>query len=309
MTTLFYLLAYAALIGFIFFAVTKVHGYLTSSPLHVRWELYPVPHEGKKAAYGGSFMDEKEWWTKGRHVSHMGDLIALLKEVLFLEATYHHNKPLWIRTYPFHLGMYMMMGGIMVVMFAVFLKFCGVSDANGFMIFIANVINAISLLGLLGTVGGGISLIYRRVSDPGLSKYSSGEQYFNLAAFVVFAIFGLAAWATQPSFFAMGRDFMYNMVTFNFQPLVSSPFAIHLFLGFFLMIWVPLTNMQHLIYKYFTYHDIRWGDMPTNYSEANQKKIQEALQLKPTWSADHIAGDGVKTWVDIATTNPAAPKK
>ena len=34
------------------------------------------------------------------------------------------------------------------------------------------------------------------------------------------------------------------------------------------------------------------------------------LKYNVTWSADHIAGDGSpKTWVDVATTNPAAPKK
>jgi nitrate reductase gamma subunit len=309
MTTLFYLAAYAAILGFIFFAVTKVRGYLAASPLHVRWELYPVPHEGKKAAYGGSCMDEKEWWTKPRHIDHMGDLIALLKEVLFLEATFTHNRPLWFRTYPFHFGLYMMMGGMFVVLFAVILKMFGVADDNGFVIFIGNVINAISMLGLLGIVGGGIGLIYRRLDDKGLRRYSTPEHFFNLGAFVVYALFGLAAWATQPSFFALSRDFMYNLFTFNFVAQVSSPFAIHMFIGFIMMVWIPMTNMSHLIYKYFNYHDIRWGDTPTNDSVANQKKIGEMLGYKPTWSAEHIAGDGNKTWVDVAVTNPTAPKQ
>ena len=36
----------------------------------------------------------------------------------------------------------------------------------------------------------------------------------------------------------------------------------------------------------------------------------DALKFNVTWSADHINGDGQpKTWVDVATTNPAAPKK
>lgn len=81
-------------------------------------------------------------------------------------------------------------------------------------------------------------------------------------------------------------------------------------MGFFLLIWIPVTNMGHLIMKYFMYHDIRWGDEPTNYSEKNKQKISEMLKYDVTWSADHIAGDGSpKTWVDVATTNPAAPKK
>ena len=60
MTTLFYILAYLAVIGFVATAAIKVKGYLAASPLHARWELYPVPHEGPKGAYGGSFMEETD---------------------------------------------------------------------------------------------------------------------------------------------------------------------------------------------------------------------------------------------------------
>ncbi|MCK7515284.1 MAG: hypothetical protein MZV70_72345 [Desulfobacterales bacterium] len=34
-------------------------------PLHVRWEIYPVQHETTaKVAYGGSYMEELNWWEK-----------------------------------------------------------------------------------------------------------------------------------------------------------------------------------------------------------------------------------------------------
>ena len=66
--------------------------------------------------------------------------------------------------------------------------------------------------------------------------------------------------------------------------------------------------MSHILGKYFTYHDIRWGDTPTAFSPENQKAITEVLQYPVTWSADHITGQGQKTWVEVATTNPAAPK-
>ena len=108
MTTLFYILGYLAVVGFICLAYLKIKAYMAASPLHVRWELYPVPHEGPKAAYGGSFMEEKEWWTKPRHISHWGDIKGILVEVLFLHATLEHNQKLWFRTYPFHVGMYML---------------------------------------------------------------------------------------------------------------------------------------------------------------------------------------------------------
>ena len=309
MTTLFYLIAYAAVAGFCALAFLKVRSYLNASPLHVRWELYQVPHEGKKAAYGGSFMEDKEWWNKPHHVDHMGDIKALLVEVLFLHATFEHNIKLWLRTYPFHFGLYMLMGGIFVVLFTALLQLCGVSNANGFVIFLGNVINVISAIGLLGIIGGGIGLIHRRVTDPGLNKYTTPEHYFNLGVFIAYALVGLGAWATQPSFFELSRAFMVNLITFNFAPMASSAFALHLLLGFFLMIWIPLTHMGHIVMKYFMYHDIRWGDTPTNYSPENQKKIGEVLQYPVSWAAPHIADGGRKTWVQVATTNPAAPKE
>ena len=74
--------------------------------------------------------------------------------------------------------------------------------------------------------------------------------------------------------------------------------------GFFLLIWIPMTHMAHVVFKYFTYHDIRWGDTPTNYSEENKKKISEALKFHVTWSASHInpEGSATKNWVDVATS-------
>ena len=80
--------------------------------------------------------------------------------------------------------------------------------------------------------------------------------------------------------------------------------------GFLLMILIPVTNMGHLIMKYWMYHDIRWGDSPTAQDQKNQQKIPGILQYKTTWAAQHITGDGqARTWLEVATTNPAAPKK
>lgn len=310
MTTLFYILGYLAVVGFICLAFLKIKSYLSASPLHVRWELYPVPHEGdKKASYGGSFMEEKEWWTKPRHISHWGDIKGILTEVLFLHATFEHNLKLWFRTYPFHVGMYMLMGGTIIVVLSVIAQLCGLDPQGGFMIFVGNVMSAVVLIGSLCIIGGGVALIQRRRTDEGLNKYTTPEHYLNLGAFVLFGVLTLAAWAFNPSYFDLSRTFIYNLFTFNFQALPSTLFILNLLVGFFLLIWIPVTNMGHLIMKYYMYHDIRWGDEPTTYSEKNKQKISEALKYNVSWSAEHIAGDGKpKTWVDVATTNPAAPK-
>ena len=310
MTTLFYLLGYLAVIGFVVMACMKIKTYVQASPLHVRWELYPVPHEGERATRGGSFMEDKDWWTKPRHIDHLGDIKALLTEVLFLHATFEHNLKLWFRTYPFHFGLYMLMGGTIILVLVAFLRLFGVDPPGGFLTFVFNVINAISMIGMFGIIGGGIGLICRRLHDEGLRKYSTPEHFFNLGVFIIFALVGLVAWAFNGSFARISSDFIYNLLTFNFEPLTSSTFGLHMLFGFFLLIWIPMTHMAHLVFKYFTYHDIRWGDTPTNYSEENKKKIGDALKFHVTWSASHInpEGSATKNWVDVATSTGVPSK-
>jgi hypothetical protein len=56
--------------------------------------------------------------------------------------------------------------------------------------------------------------------------------------------------------------------------------------------------------KFFLYHDIRWGDQPAQDNPAISAKIGPLLSHPVSWKAPHIQGDGVKTWVEVATTNP-----
>ena len=311
MTVLFYLLGYLALIAFIALAAIKIKGYLDASPLHVRWELYPVPHEGAKANYGGSFMETSEWWTKPRHIEHWGDIMGILKEVLLLEATFKHNHSLWFRTYPFHFGLYMLMGGTIILLFTVLFGLLGASEIwgsvqnmGGIVTFIHNVINAIVLIGAFGIVGGGIALIHRRMTDEGLKVYTTKEHFLNIGVFVLFGLFTLAAWAFNADYAVLAGTFLHNFLTFTFEPIDSVFFTLSMLCGFFVMIWIPITNMQHLLLKYFMYHDIRWGDKPLQESEADQKTITDKLlKYHVEWSAEHINPDGApKTWLDVATS-------
>jgi hypothetical protein len=62
--------------------------------------------------------------------------------------------------------------------------------------------------------------------------------------------------------------------------------------------------MGHAFMKYFTWHDIRWGDQPTQDSPAIQAKMAAVLAKPVSWRAPHIQGDGKKNWGEVATTNP-----
>ncbi len=101
MTILAYIVAY---LGIVFFLIACVARFMMWSkmPMHVRWELYPVAHEGGgKAAYGGSYLEDTDWWAKKREVSLFGELKVMVPEILFLVALREHNPKLWTRSFPF----------------------------------------------------------------------------------------------------------------------------------------------------------------------------------------------------------------
>lgn len=308
MYTIFYLLSYLAILGFLFLCLLKILEFVNASPIHVRWELYPIPHEGpRRYAYGGSYMQETNWWTKPRHVDHWEDFKALLLEIFCLHNTLENKPKLWLRSYPFHMGLYLLMMGICLVIFAVILQLLGVRPYGGFLTFIGNLVNAITLFGALAIAGGGIALIIRRSDRKGgMHKYTTPQFYANLAGFVLFSLLSLMAWIFNSNFYDVCRAYFYNLFTWNFQPLGSFWFVLIIIVGWIMMLWIPITNMRHILIKYFMWHEIRWGDEATVWSEKNQNRINEVLQYPVTWSAPHIAGDGKpKTWADIAMSNPA----
>ena len=91
---------YAAIaIAFVAMAV-KALRYLRA-PTHFRWELYPVPHEKGRSKWGGSYLEEFEWWKKPREKSLINEALYMFKEIVFLKGVWAKNKPLWIFSFPF----------------------------------------------------------------------------------------------------------------------------------------------------------------------------------------------------------------
>lgn len=106
MTFTIYGIAYLAVIIFVSAVLFRIVSYI-SKPMHVRWELYPVAHEGERASYGGGYLEEVDWWEKEREKSLIGELIYMIKEILFLKAVWENNRTLWYQTYAFHIGIYL----------------------------------------------------------------------------------------------------------------------------------------------------------------------------------------------------------
>ncbi len=317
MTMITYLAAYAGLIACICIVAFKVSKYL-KRPVHIRWELYPVASEaGDRPSYGGSYLEEVDWWKHKQHHSFPNMVKGLCEEMLLMHATYKHNFPLWVRTYPMHAGLYLIIGAIFLTLFnAIFGAMLGILP-GGLASFILGFTNILLWAGFLGVWVGSGALIHRRMHDKGLKVYTTREHFLNLGLLHLFGLLGLSnclhsvITAGAADIAQNAVAFAYGMLTFNSDIGAATGFRFHLLMLWLalLLAYIPATHMAHFFMKYFMWHDIRWGDQPTRDNPKIQEQVGQALGFTPEWKANHIQGDGKKNWAEIATHNPAAPKK
>ena len=75
---LFYISTLVFVVGVVYKGVK-----MARMPLHLRWDLYPIPHEGGgKGKYGGSYYEEVEWWTKPANIAISNEMKEAAKEIL-----------------------------------------------------------------------------------------------------------------------------------------------------------------------------------------------------------------------------------
>ncbi len=306
MSQLAYLLTYLALAVFIVGVLKRITAY-RKNPQHLRWELYPVPHEGGgRASYGGSYLEELNWWEKPRETSRIGELSVMVPEMLFLKALWEHNRSLWWVSFPFHFGLYLTFGLVALLVIGAVGQLAGMSADSGLLALIAGVSTLLGPIAFGLTLLGGIGLLYRRLNDANLRNYASPEHRFNLVLFLATMGVALLTWAVADPSFEMARSFIAGLITFNLKEVDSSLFLVQVFLAVLTLAYIPFTHMSHFFMKYFLYHDIRWEDKPNVNAPEIDEALGQELGFVPTWSASHIAIPGKKTWADIATFNPAA---
>ncbi len=268
-------------------------------PMHLRWELYPVAHEKGKAAYGGSYFEELDWWTKPRHTSKLGEIKVIGEEVLTLKAVRENNPSLWLSSLLFHYGLYLLFAlGAALVVGAIALV-AGLEPL--FWLAGGPVLSVWGAAGLALATLGALGLLYRRLSRGDLRRSSTPADFLHLI--LLLAVLA-ASWG---SWFAVDRDYMFAGAFLGAlasgrpvpmpNPIVATEIAL---LGVFLA-YLPFSHMTHMFTKYFTWHSVRWDDRPNLAGEGIDAKAAKLLMLPVTWAAPHIHADGRKNWVDIAT--------
>ena len=291
------------LMGILFIAITvfaigliKRGLKIAKMPVHLRWELAPVPHEKGKASYGGSYLEEFEWWTKPREKSLFNEAWYMFQEIIFLKGVWEKNRRMWYFSFPFHFGgLYLVVAMIVLYKLSAIIAFTGTNASA--IVSAAMVVGIIAYgLGAIGTIG----LCFQRLTDPVLKPYTTPSHLINLIFLASIYITGLMGILSIDDYGVQMALFIQGVFTFN-PPMLPGIMGLHVILGSAFLIYLPFTYMMHFVAKYFTYHEIRWNDTPMTTGSAMEKEVGELLGQKVTWSAPHINGQGKKTWVDVAT--------
>jgi nitrate reductase gamma subunit len=275
------------------------------TPLHLRWELYPIiPEKGHK--YGGSYFENLEWWTKPRRKSSIRAIIYLLKNYLFFGEYFRRNRGYWFGLYPWHIGFYLIVGFHVLSFFgALAMVTAGISITSesvnilGRLIYYLTLIVAVGgfILGSAGSIG----LLIKRLVDKDLKDYASPMNYFNYLFFLVVFLSGLIAWYFFDPTLSTYREFWKSLITFRYIAVEPATYT-HIMLFSLFLIYLPFTRSTHYITKLFAFFKVRWDDAPNLKGSEIEKKVKAALKQPVSWSASHIQSG--KTWSEVAQGLP-----
>jgi nitrate reductase gamma subunit len=310
MTQVCYAFLVAAAVIFTVASAIRAAGY-ARSPLHLRWELYPVPHESAaRVRHGGSRYEEADWASRPVTHRRMAAFQAMASEVLLLRALRAQNPSLWRRSYPFHAGLYLLIGtaALLAGSAAAALISPQVTESAAFR-FAGWTYRVTGLVGTFSAVVGAACLLRRRLTDPELRVHTTAGDIFNLSFFI--AALGLLAvgYLTRPAGSPGILRCVTGLLTWDATVRVPGLLGAGIVASSLLAAYIPFTHMSHFIGKYFTYHAVRWDDRASVPGGDIEKRVAEYLTYRPTWSAPHVGADGTKTWADIATAAPPAAVK
>jgi len=298
------LLVWASAVVFLAATAVRIVGY-ARLPLHLRWELYPVPHEApEQAAHGGSYFEQSDWWTRPRYRGRFGTLRVMLAEMLLLKALHEHNPRLWWRSFPFHLGLYLLAASLLLLLVNVLQELVTAGAETAISQGLFQVYRATGAAGLALTLFGAMALLHRRLTDPDLRGYTAPADAFNLLLFLLalglLASGHLAAGEEGPGASAV----LTAVLTFDAGLRVPPLLAAGIALSALLAAYIPLTHMAHFVAKWFTWHGVRWEDEPLVPGSRLERRIVELLATRPSWAARHIGADGRRTWAELVSTRP-----
>lgn len=301
--SLLQLTTYGAVIFFFAAVIIKI-ARIARLPVHLRWDLYPIPHEKGKSHYGGSYFENSAWWRQPQRKSLPAEIREMAVEIFFLRGVFRNNRPLWLFSYPFHLGLYALAGLVICLKLSVILSGSGISidgaavESAPRMMYGLTII--LAAIGWILTFTGGLGLLGMRLFRSDLRAYSTPGDYLNLILLLAVSGTGLFAWATVDRECAFLRAFMSGLV-FMRSPAIPIPTAtvFLLWVTDLLLLYFPFTHMTHFAGKFFTYHTVRWADTPNRPGSRLEKALTASAELPVAWTGPHI--DPQSSWKQAAS--------
>ena len=266
-------------------------------PVHLRWELAPVPHEKGKSHYGGSYLEEFEWWTKPRERDLTKEASYMLQEIFLLKSVWEHNRGLWWFSFPFHIGMYVLIAAGALLLMSGGLELAGLQTAGEWRGGISILAGAGFALGGIGALG----LLVSRLAVPRLRDFTTPAALFNLVLLLAIFVTGTYTLVTTQNFAARVWGFGTAVATGDVSVQLPGALRAHLLLALLFLAYLPFSRMMHFVAKYFTYHQVRWDDEPLTAGGGLEREANRLLKQPVTWAAPHVNADGSKNWVDVAT--------
>ncbi len=270
-------------------------------PIHLRWDLYPLPGD-KANGYGGSYLELLEWWKKPQPNGLLQKVLFMVKDYISFIQYYRQNRGYWFVLYPLHIGFYL------VFISHVFYFFGGLAEVRGLSISAFSTVivgKSLYYLTLIAGVGGCIfgiigcmGLLIKRSINRDLRLYSSPMYYFNYIFFFAVFFSGLYAWYLFDPTFSTFREFWKSLISFQAVNMDMAS-AVHIVLFSLFLIYMPFTRAMHYITKFFTFFSVRWDDNPNFKGSKTEMRLQNSFNNAISWAAPHVRS-GVK-WSDVVS--------
>jgi nitrate reductase gamma subunit len=247
-------------------------------PLHVRWELYPV---GYGMDLEGSYLEKLEWWKTARHVDHLKQAEYILAELLLFKAYFHQERKYWFALLPFHLGLFLLMIWFVLLLLASFTP-----AQSTFNDVLKTAMLVAGGIGYIAAAAGCAGLLVQKITDSSRNLYASRLDYFSLAFILVTLLSGVYVWVFN--FQSAGQYASFAGSGFGAAASMDAAVYINILLVSLLLIYMPFTRTLHYIAKYFTYHNLRWDDEPSERGSKLEKRAVILLGKPLSWSSPHI---------------------
>ncbi|MFC1925368.1 respiratory nitrate reductase subunit gamma [Chloroflexota bacterium] len=276
-------------------------------PNSLRWDIYPIPHEGKK--HGGSYMEEPEFWTEPQKKNTLADIWDMAKKYLTMSGYFRRVRSYWLGLYPWHVGFYLIvlfhglafLGALLIE--TADLEIGGSAGFGGQLLYYITLVVAVGSFAL-GTIGS-IGMLVKRLTDDDLKDYASPQNFFNYIFFLALFISGLVVYFGTNGTFNEYREFWVGLITLD-TVNVSGPEQVHILLFAIFLCYLPFTRSTHYITMPLYYFRVRWNDKLNRGEPEDDNKLGQLLSQPVSWSAPHIQTG--KNWGEIVAGMPEQEK-